>query len=321
MRTNSTLLIIATLTLGYKARSLIKSHTALQHTKTVSIISDNNFSNGLYLIFPNSATPFPIDTLYPFGKTNVSPSWNIMQWATRFDLKGIRPLIKNDTVIYQNEGKKLSFLKTDQTTLVGLEVAGSKEYTAPRKDKESWVHLLLEQKFKNKVVIKSIKKLVYTIDARLLYAENKMGVSFDKRLHTAQISLYLSVENVNKQSAGYGDYFWFGLPLYDYRYRDFLQYAAQDLGKADATKKFIFTVAGKELFNGSLQDKQWISINKDVYPQMIAGFGIAKERGFLCNTTLSDLAIVNANLGWEVTGTFDCGIQFKNLILTAVLNK
>jgi hypothetical protein len=113
-----------------------------------------------------------------------------------------------------------------------------------------------------------------------MYDENKMSESFNSKLHTSQASLYLSVQNVNKQSPGYGDFFWFGIPLYDYRYPDILEYAAQDLGKEDATKKFIVNIAGKELFSGSLQDKRRVAINKDVYPLLINAFILLRREGF-----------------------------------------
>jgi len=39
----------------------------------------------------------------------------------------------------------------------------------------------------------------------------------------------------------------------------------------------------------------------------------------LKDTQLEDLGIGSMNFGWEVPGTFDCGLQFKNLRLTAML--
>lgn len=302
-----------------KSSPISETQRQTQDKNELSILSDTSFSNGIYLVGTNSANPVYEDTLYPFGKTNISPSWKIVQWASKFNIKDAKPEYRNDTVIYQNTGKRLSFFKMNKTTLVGLEVVGSKEYTEPRKANESWPHLLLEQSFLNRIGIAKIQKLNYTIDARLMYDENKMGTQFNSDLHSAQISLYFSIANVNSQSSGYEDFFWFGLPLYDYRYKDISEYAAQDLGKDDATKKFILNVASKELFNGSLQDKQWISINKDIYPLLISAFYKAKGSGFLVGSKMDDLSITSINIGWEVPGTFDYGIQLKNFTLKALL--
>lgn len=294
--------------------------TIIKQTEIIDIISDKQFSKGISLLGLSSSNSAPIDQLYPFAKTNGEPVWKAAQWGSRFNLLGVTPEVKNDSVIYKNEGKKLSFLKVGDEVLVNMEVYGSKEYRAPRKEGEEWPHLLLEQGT-NQVKLVNLKTLNYSISAKLMFAENKMGADYNAGMHTAQINLYLLVQNLNKQSAGYGDFFWFGLPLYDYRYRDMAEYAAQDLGKEDATKKFIFAVAAKTLFEGSLHDKNWVSISKDIYPQVIAAFNRAKATGYLATTNLADLGISSTNVGWEVPGTFDCGIQFKGLKLTAVANK
>lgn len=294
--------------------------TIIKETETIDIISDKQFLKGVSLLGLSSSNPMPIDKLYPFGKTNAEPVWKVAQWGSRFNLLGITPEVKNDSIIYKNEGKKLSFLKVGDEVLVNMEVYGSKEYRAPRKEEEEWPHLLLEQST-NPVKLVNVKKLNYSISAKLMFDYNKMGADYNAGMHTSQITLYLLVQNLNKQSAGYGDFFWFGLPLYDYRYRNLPEYAAQDIGKGDATKKFIVAVASNTLFDGSMNDKNWISINKDIYPQVIAAFNKAKGAGYLTTTSLADISIASTNVGWEVPGTFDCGIQFKGLKLTAVANK
>jgi hypothetical protein len=289
------------------------------HTDTVNIITDNLFANGLDLVGPKSSSPMPIGQLYPFGSTNSKPQWRMLQWATRFNLLGTKPEINNDSVIYKNEGKEVAFLRQGNQVLVKLEVYGSKEYTAPRQAGEAWPHLLLEQKIKP-VLLTSFNKIMYSISAKLNYAFNRMGADFNPKLHTCQVTLYLLVQNLNKQSAGYGDFFWFGLPLYDYRYPVLDEYGARDGGKADATQKFILNVASNTLFTGSLQDKQWVSINKDIYPQILAAFNKARQNGYLKTSAITDMSIESINVGWEVPGTFDCSLQFKGLKLTGTIH-
>nr|WP_121272178.1 hypothetical protein [Pedobacter schmidteae] len=287
--------------------------------KSQEIIADRNFKNGIQLLGLTSAAPAPISQLYPFGKTATEPIWTLAQWGSKFNLVNVTPNRGSGKTSYENHGKKISFMKANHTTLVSMEVIGSNEYSSARKDNQDWPHLLLAQEVKSKIRLNEIRNLTFTINTKLMYAHNKMESSLDPKLHTAQVSLYLSVQNVNKQSAAYGDFFWFGLPLYDYRYRDIKEYAEQDLGKEDATKKFILNIAAKDLFKGSLQDKKWIDIKKDIYPLLINAFKKAQKRGFMKDTQLNDLGIGSMNFGWEVPGTFDCGLQFKNLRLTAKL--
>jgi len=286
--------------------------------KQIEIITDTRFMNGIGLAGESSAHPEVIDTLYPFGKSRQQPIWKMPQWATRYNLKGVKPKVNKDTVIYENEGKKVSFLKIKNTTLVGLEVFGDNEYAKPRVANQEWPHLLLEQRT-NQTPIAQMSKLNYTISARLTHSANLTGTSYDPGLHAAQVTLYLLVQNVNKTSSGLGDYFWFGLPLYDSRNEVLEEYAAQDLGKEDATKKFILNVASNELFSGSLHQKQWVHIKKDIYPLLIKAFNTAKANGYLKTTSVDDITIESTNVGWEIPGTFNAGIQFQNLKLTAEL--
>lgn len=316
MLKNISLILLITLSIVGNCKSESFSiDTNYKNTDTIKIITDNLFTGGINLVGISSSDPKPIEVLYPFGKTNLQPVWKMPQWASRFNLLGVKPEIKNDSVIYKNEGKKVSFLLKNGEAVVNMEVYASKEYLTARKEGESWPHLLLEQKT-NPIKLVNLKKLTYSIGAKLNYAVNKMGEDYNPGLHTCHITVYLLIQNTNNQSTGHGDYFWFGLPLYDYRYRDLEEYGAQDLGKEDATKKYILNVASKTLFSGSLHDKQWISINKDIYPQLLAAFNQAKEKGYLKTSSISDMSIESTNLGWEVPGTFDCSIQFKGLKLT-----
>jgi len=294
----------------------ILSASGQTRTNSVEIITDTQFKKGIGLIGPSSAHPDLIDTLRPFGSSKQQPAWKMPQWATRYNLKGLRPVKHKDTIIYQNEGKKVSFLKTGNTVLVALEVFGAKEYLKPRISGEAWPHLLLEQRT-NQTKISQMQALDFQISAKLMYSHNRTGAAYDPGLHAAQVTFYLLVQNVNKSSAGLGDYFWFGLPLYDSRHPILDEYAAQDLGKEDATKKFILNVASKELFNGSLHDGKWVNIRKDIYPLIKKAFQKAKDNGYLKTTNFEDIAIESTNLGWEIPGTFDCGIQFRSLSLTA----
>lgn len=295
-----------------------QNNTGPERKRKVAIIGDTRFRWGIGLIGASSAHPEITDTLRPFGSSKEPPIWKMPQWATRYDLKGIPPVKKNDTIIYQNRGKKVWFLDRHRQTTLGLEVYGSKEYLKPRIQNEAWPHLLLEQRT-DQTRLSQMNALDYRIEARLNYSINKTGSAYDPGLHAAQVTLYLLVQNVNKGSEGLGDYFWFGLPLYDNRHVTLEEYAAQDLGKEDATKKFILNVASKTLFEGSLHNKKWINIHKDIYPLLVSAFKKAQQNGYLKTSTFEDMAIESTNVGWEIPGTFDCGIQFRNLALTATI--
>ena len=282
------------------------------------IIQDRNFENGILIQGNNSAFPAAIDSLKPFGNNSKSASWALPQWGSRHVLQAISPITKNDTIRYGNKAKRISFIRNQkQATEIQLEVFASKEYEKSRTLNEEWTHLLLEQQFENPVKVTDLDSLVYKTHCKLLFCENKMNADYNPDLHTAQISQFFIVQNRNNASANYGDFFWFGLPIYDYRYRYIEQYAAKDIGKSDATNKFIFSVASEKLFNGTLHDNEQIFINRNILPYIAQAFQTAKQRGYLTETSFDDLYITAMNIGWEVPGTFDCGIVFETPSLIA----
>lgn len=284
---------------------------------TVEIIKDPLFKRGVRLRGADSGNPGITDVLHPFGGEE-EPVWDLDEWGCRHLLKHARPVkTPSGGVTYEDQSKKVTFVPLKNDVQIRLDLHASREYTRPRKAGEAWPHLLLEQRFQNRVHLKDLKALVYKIKAQLIYSENKMAPeSFNEGLHTAQVTLYLSIQN--RKST---DYLWFGLPLYDYRYEEVPFYAAQDLGKGDATGKYIYTIAGKELFSGSLKNRQWVSISKDIYPYLVKAFADAQAKGYLKDTEFDDLVISSMNLGWEIPGTFDSAIQWKGLRLSGVKKK
>jgi len=304
---------------------VIASFTVAQSINTnVELIGDRDFSNGILLQGNGTYTTNPsiIDTLYPIGRSHSRPVWRLAQYWSRFDLRGLQPQTLNGGIAYANQGKRIAFLQVNGRTQINMEVFGSAEYLAPRKAAEGWPHLLLEQKFPKQVSIDKIDSLIFRIDARLMYCDNKMdSASYDPNLHTAQFSMYLIVQNLNPSSTDFRDYLWFGVHLYDYRYREIPEYGAEDTGKKDATRKFIYCPASKELYVGSFPDGEWIKVSKDLLPTIKRALQKAQSKGYLKGSSINDMSILGMNIGWEVTGTFDCGFQYKDLELTAIIRK
>ncbi|HRN56148.1 MAG TPA: hypothetical protein PLL71_06835 [Agriterribacter sp.] len=285
----------------------------------VSLLGDPNFESGLYLKGDVSGTPSAGEVLYPFGKKDNKPAWQMAEWGSRHLLHQSDMMDKNGTKLYENPGKLLSFTKVDNTTRVRMDVKASTEYDHPRKSGEGWPHLLVEQEFTTKPFLKYTDKLVLSFEGRLVDCISKMPAgSFDAGLHTAQFQLFITLQNLNPQSPSYGELVWFGVPFYDYRYRRQEVYAAKDIGKDDATGMFIYSIGTADYMQGSFHDGNWIKIEKDLKPFMVKAFDIAKERGYLKGAYIDDMRISGMNLGWEVPGTFDAGFEFNNFDLRYV---
>jgi hypothetical protein len=80
----------------------------------------------------------------------------------------------------------------------------------------------------------------------------------------------------------------------------------------------IYTIDGKEVNNRPLKEGRWVTIQKDLLPYIKEGLKEAVHRGHLSSDNLSDYAVVNMNMGWEIPGTFDAAIQIKDLDITAI---
>jgi hypothetical protein len=155
---------------------------------------------------------------------------------------------------------------------------------------------------------------------RLLYSRNEIPANgYDPGLHAAQFQMFFIVKNIRPGCVDQGNYYWFGVPFYDSRYDIPPAYMAADAGKADATGKFIFTIAGESLGEPSLKTGHWITLDKDLLPHVLTGLQEAAKRGYLKDPNPHDYAVANMNLGWEIPGTFDAAIQVQDLDVSAAL--
>ncbi|MBC9928971.1 hypothetical protein [Chitinophaga qingshengii] len=304
---------------GVKPAIVVKNNGPAA-TAAIPLMGDTAFSDGIILRGSNSAAPAVADTIKPFDEAMEVPRWMLAEWGSRHLLNRVQPQRAANKVIYANDGKKMVFERTAKGTRIDMEIFTSAEFKEARKDGEDWPHLLLEQSFPHPLRMDSMSALWLKMDTRLMYCMNKMKpATYRKKLHTAQFSLYLAINNRNRHSAGYGDFVWFGVPLYDYRYNDIKRYEARDKGKADATGKFIYSLAGREVYTGSFHDGKWRHISKDLYPAIRRAFETAKRNGYLKSSSWDDMYITGMNIGWEVPGTFDAGLQLEGLSLTAVV--
>lgn len=282
----------------------------------ISLIKDPGFRNGLYLKGAVSGAPSAGESLYPFGSDGHQSVWELAEWNSRHLLHQSLLNDKDGMKLYENKAKRVSFEQKGNEIVVRLDVNASVEYDHPRKSNEPWTHLLVEQDFIEKPLLKDIDKLTLFFDGRLIQCVSAMPEgTFDPGLHTAQFQLFLVIQDRNPQSIKLGDFLWFGVPFYDYRFRKASVYAAQDIGKDDATGKFIYSLGTDDFMQGSFHDKEWIKIEKNLKPFIMEAISVAKERGYLSGSAIEDMGISGMNLGWEVPGIFDAGFEFKRFDL------
>lgn len=308
------LLLFAGVIISCKNEMISVDRLEKETSGPVSLLKDIDFETGISLKGNTSGSPIVGESLYPFGKKGEVPAWELAEWGSKYVLHQNEMIEEDGEVKYENPGKFLSFTREGTTTKIHMDVKASAEYDHARKDGEYWPHLLLAQTFSVKPILTSIDKLILNFEGRFVSCVSHMSPdSFNSGLHSAQIQLYLTLQNLNPQSASYGELVWFGIPFYDFRYRQLEVYAAKDIGKDDASGIFIYSIATTDYMQGSFHDGNWVKIEKDLKPFMIKAVNLAMEKGYLKGASLNDIRISALNIGWEVPGTFDAAFEFRGL--------
>jgi hypothetical protein len=295
------------------------AHSALAQpagNATRELIGDPHFERGCRLYEPAMGKHVEYGTIPGIAGTG-DPAWGLAQWASREKLPAAPPeKLPSGALRCANAAKTVIFGPpgTDDADLSLAVNCGYEYQDHVRQSGEPWVHLLVEQRFDNPPSLTSLARADLHLAARLTHFKKHKMPGYSPNLHAATIQIFFTVQNLNKQSPGYGQYLWFGVPLFDDRHPFPKAYKAKDAGKEDATGMFIFTVDGKEFTKRSAHDEKWITIDKDLLPFMKDGLKTAWERGFLKDSqALEDYHISGMNLGWEVTGIFDAGMQIRDL--------
>lgn len=287
-------------------------------TATRELIGDPHFERGCILYKPKTGRHVAYGVIGGIAKGG-KPEWGLAQWSSREKLPLDPPqTLPSGALSYTNAAKAVTIGPSGTADAdITLAVNGGFEYRGGvRKEGEPWVHLLVEQPFRNPPALAALSQANLHIAARLKNFHRWDMPGYSPQLHAATLQIYFMLQNENRKSAGYGQYLWFGVPLYDDRDSIPKSYQAKDVGKADATGMFIYTVAGGEFTSQSLHDPEWVTIDKDLLPLMRAGLKTAWQRGFLKDSqSLADYHITGMNLGWEVTGIFDVAMQLRDLSL------
>jgi len=277
------------------------------------VIRDPHFRRGFFLIAPEPGRRIAYGELAG-EDPKLKPVWDLDQWSSKYPLAARPPRVLADgSRCFANKAKSVIVGQAgSERADIALAVNAPLEYGGrAREAGEPWVHLLLLQAIENPPSLAEIFSARLRVEARLLRSKLLKTKDYTPALHAAQAQIFFSVQNRNRNSPGYGQYLWFGIPLYDDRWRSPAEYKARDTG---GTNMFIFTPAAKEFTAKSAHDGEWISIDKDLLPLMREGLATAWERGFLKESrNLADYRIAEMNLGWEAPGLFDVEMQIRNL--------
>jgi len=248
------------------------------------------------------------------------PLWSVRQHGDVYGL-GDEPH-RSDVVCevkdgeYKIEDPSKKIIANKDTGTLYLELDGSVEY--PNRDRyetdPAWAHLLMEGALGGEIVSGDVDKIVFTTDITLKKFERHMRVP-DQAYHAAQFLLYLQIYSTVPEDASH--YFFFGIPLFDNRYTRIPEEGHIDSGGSGATGNYIYGMnSGWYLPNG-LPQGQKQSINIDIKPYLTNALTRMQSVGFYTHTSVDELSFNNMNIGYELPGTYDVGIEISNFALTA----
>lgn len=285
------------------------------------LIQDRKFERGFVLWKPEPGKLVRYGALNGL-KADSDPVWSLYQWSSRFPFEdSLRAETSDGALIFKNAAKSVAIGgAAEREAMLSLAANTRVEYGAKaRSAKDPWVHLLVQQDFDPPAALDQLSTLRLKLAARLVRSNNLHVGDYSPDIHAAQFQLFFTVQNRNPKSAGYGDYLWFGVPLYDNRSRFAKAFKEQDFG---GTAKYIFTPAGSEYSQASTHDGDWVAIDKDLLPMVREALEAAWSRGFLKDSKdVADYYIAGMNMGWELPGTFDVEMVVKGLSLVAVDKK
>lgn len=264
-----------------------------------------------------------------------APVWTLGQWASKMSLADSSVTRQKQLDAHRFEiANPTKRVEVDcRKGEVALGLFASACYGHPRQAGESWPHLLMQTDLTNvrfpadSCRVANLKRLDIALSCRLeAFADRQPGA--DPQLHAAQFQLFLYVQNLSRDSDGYGDMLWFGIPVFDNRHAVSEEHASRDGGKADASGKFIFSmpskafmVDGKGFFkNGQIQagpDTRWVEVRVNTAPWIDYAFKLAQRSGFLKTTEYKDLYVSGLNVGWEMPGTYDAVMRVRDFSLVA----
>lgn len=308
--------------------------TDRRNERNVQLLHDTRFRRGCDVLdgIPGSAaTTDPlhgdvIGCIGPIGATGLA-LWRAAQWYSRFNLAEAKAeKLGSGATRYFDGAKSVIFGdKDEQEADLILGVNGRTEFNdiAPS-GAFAWPHLLVAQKLSEGPSIAEYESVPIGISYRLLHAEAHRGPGWSDQRHAAQFLLYLTIHNYNRSSVGFGDYLWFGVPMFDARRLLPRRFTAGDAGNANkqATGRFIYVPAGETYSKEPAINRRWITINHDVLPLIHEALETAWASGYLPGSRKAgDYYLGGLTLGWEVTGPWDVAMQVRDLSLSAIHSK
>jgi hypothetical protein len=297
------------------------------------LLADTSFSTGFYLREWTTVNGGPVVRHLDYGgSAKDEKHWTMARWWDPYDfVNATESHPSQDVWKYEDQSSYCLINPTDGEMTMNLNswTEYQEKFGGSRNSASlNWSHFLIEQSsFAKSVGLSDIVELwadlTFNIEDVILFDKEKYNPS----LHTAQLFWYLTIRNVVPEGVTdqgtNGDYMWFGIPLYDYRYNKIDEYHNLDSGVTGSTNKLIYSISNSEYLpvtkdKGIELGKEY-SIHIDLAPFIKEAYVYGVSHGVLKNTNAKNMQIGYMNFGWELPGSFEVTSSIKNMSLKAVL--
>ena len=291
---------------------------------SAQLISDCNIRAGVNVQNPVQGA-IVIDGIAQPADVYGAPVWNLAQWDSQSSLTGIIPQRLPSGALKWSDAYKTVILGGAGTGDgdVVLAVDSVNEYNGVyRAAGAPWPHLLLAQRISNlngffagdAPWLSELSEVKLDMEIRLNQAEHiyEPTNGYSSSVHAAQFLLYFTIQNLrgsHSTNPDFGNYYWFGVRLYDDRHPNPGPASSHDKG----TGKLIYNIGISNLCSSGLQTGEWKQISGNLLPHIKAGLQRAWELGYLTYSfDYADYKIGGMNIGWEVTGLSRVEVQVRN---------
>ena len=284
------------------------------------LIFDPTFSYGFKVQgtdYTEGVAPIHVFDYEGTASKDVEPRWTIGQWESKYDIGEGTVTEQDGFYIYEDPAKTLRV--NPSSGAFGMDYRASAEWEEPRRPDQNWPGLLLQTTPVLQPALADMTALYAKFSFTLTKAECKMEEDqYNPDIHAAQMQWYLMITNNSNYTGVKGDYFWFGISIWDNRYEIMGEYIGQDsAGVVTSTNKFTYCFPQSNWLDEPIQVGKTYTVYYDVLPDIIRGFSLAQERGFLPGSVWENMIVGGMNIGWELPGIFDVGMDFDYIGLYA----
>ncbi|TCL89877.1 hypothetical protein C8J38_11065 [Rhizobium sp. PP-WC-2G-219] len=249
---------------------------------------------------------------------NVRPVWELRQWGSRSSF-AVGPTQFGNGYGWANLEKRLVLYPNG---LVEMAVNGESEFQGKYGEmSRGGPSLIAGQTIsapgpysRDTGSIKDMKKLIFNMAFRLRYDDVNKKEGYDRNRHAVIFPVNVTIQNLNNQSKGYGQYVWLQIGFYDDRQEKPISTMDQALVDR-GTKMLIYFVPADRMTKGNAHSGEWIKFNGDILPSAKRSVEMGFERGLLSSGDISDYKLGGFNLGYELTGLNITTMEFKDLSL------